>query len=134
MKNEEQNDPVWNLLENASEQKASPMFSRDVMRSIRLEAQETTPWWEKLLSPAPVFGTLATAAACVAFIVFSENPETNTPIPVVAEQSISTEQGVAILAETVSSEDDFSDLLDPLSLMASNDVDLLSDFEMLMEL
>lgn len=134
MKHEENNDPVWDLLNNASEQKAGPMFSRDVMRNIRLEKQDTSSWWERILRPAPIAGTLAVATACVALVFFSPDstaPEAGT---IATSETFSTEQGFAALTEMVSTEDEFSDLIDPLSLVASNDMDLLSDFEMLMEL
>ncbi|MGJ8671349.1 hypothetical protein [Rubritalea sp.] len=134
MNHNENNDPVWKLLDHASEQKASSLFSRDVMRDIRLEEQESQSWWKKLLSPAPIVGTLATAAACIALVLSSQAPEALTPTPVAHAETMSSEQGFDALADTVAANDDLSYLIDPLSLVASYDVDLIADYEMLMDL
>ncbi|MFC5051241.1 hypothetical protein ACFPK9_11550 [Rubritalea spongiae] len=134
MNTNENNDPVWKLLENASEQKASPLFSRNVMRDVRQEEQLSKPWWKKLLSPAPVIGTLTTAAACVALIISTQPTEVPYAPPVAQTETISADQGLNALADTIPTDDSFSDLIDPLSLVASSDIELLSDFEMLMEL
>ena len=40
MNNTPENDPAWDLLGKASKQEAGEMFSRNVLRSIRLEEQE----------------------------------------------------------------------------------------------
>ena len=134
MTNDQDNDPVWKLLEHASEQKAGPMFSRDVMRSVRLEPQKT--WWQKLLQPAPVMGGLTAAAACVALILLSPEPESPQAPAQVADsvEQLTTEQGFDAIAQSLSPEDDLHDLIDPLSMMSTNDIDLLNDFELLMEL
>ncbi len=134
MQHEDNNDPVWDLLNKASDQKAGPMFSRDVMRSIRLEEQDASSWWSKLLRPTPVLGTLATAAACVALVLFAPDSSSPEVEALANSESFSTEQGFAALTEMVTADDELSDLIDPLSLVASNDAELLSDFEMLMEL
>ena len=133
MNNTSENDPAWDLLGKASKQEASEMFSRNVLRSIRLEEQETTAWWKRLLSPAPIVGTLATAAACVALIIStpSTNPET-VPSPV-AHQPTAAES-FAELSEAYLSNDELDTVISPISLIATYDTDSLSDLDLFMDL
>ncbi|MFC4993145.1 hypothetical protein [Rubritalea tangerina] len=125
-------EPVWDLLDNASTQKADPMFAKNVMRSIRLEETPATPWWKKCLSPAPVVGTLATAAACVALILTqqSSTPE-KSPETLVAT---STEDSFEEVTASYSASEDFDDIISPISLIASNDTNSLSEIDLFLEL
>ena len=133
MNNTPENDPAWDLLGKASKQEASEMFSRNVLRSIRLEAQETIPWWKRLLTPAPIVATLATAAACVALIIStpSTTPET-VPSSVVHQPTAA--ESFAELSEAYLSNDEFDTVISPISLIATYDTGSLSDIDLFLEL
>lgn len=130
MHKDPENDPVWDLLGNASQQEAGPMFSRDVMRSIRLEQQQAPAWWQRILRPAPVVGTLATAAACVALVFFATTEQPSEVKPVVA-QSDFDESSLGEIAAIFDANDELDDLISPISLLASNDL-VLEDYEAFM--
>ena len=133
MNNLPENDPTWDLLGKASKQEAREMFSRDVLRSIRLEEQESTPWWKRLLTPVPIVGTLATAAACVALII-STPSTTPEAVPSVAVHQPSAAESFAELAEAYLSNDELDNVISPISLVATYDTDSLSDLDLFLEL
>lgn len=121
------NDPAWDLLGNASQQKANPMFSRDVMRSIRLDLQQPASWWQRILRPAPITGTLTTAAACVALALLppTEQPEKDRSI---VAQSDENTISLGDIADIFDSSDELDDIICPIDLLASNDL-VLQDYE-----
>ena len=127
MNKDPENDPVWDLLGNASKQEANPMFSRDVMRSIRLDEQDSVSWWQRILRPAPIFGSLATAAACVALVFYTQTEQPSSPESIVAQQETSSDS-FSEIADIFDASDDLDDLISPISLIASNDVDF-QEFE-----
>jgi hypothetical protein len=97
-----ENDAVWNLLEEASPVEASPRFTDDTLRRIRLESEIPTPWWKSLLSPKPVIATLVTAAAAVVIVVSlpDQSPEVAEPVakaagPIPAEDWENLEDNLA---------------------------------------
>ena len=107
-----ESDAVWNLLDQVPTKSAGARFADDTVRATRL-VTNTTPWWVRLLSPAPLAG-LATAAAALAFAVVSLMEPASQP----AQQAVlNSPQAVAIqdIAETetliaaVDQLDDFSD-------------------------
>lgn len=132
MNNTPENDPAWELLGKASKQEASPMFSRNVLRSIRLEEQEATPWWKRLLTPAPIVATLATAAACVALIISTQSTTPET-VPTIAQQPTAAESFAEISA-VYNSNDDLDSVISPISLIATYDTDSLGDFDLFLDL
>ena len=132
MNNTPENDPAWELLGKASKQEASPMFSRNVLRSIRLEEQEATPWWKRLLTPTPIVATLATAAACVAFIISTQSTTPETA-PTIAQQPTAAESFAEISA-VYNSNDDLDSVISPISLIATYDTDSLGDFDLFLDL
>ncbi len=111
-----ENDAVWKLLDEAAPITAGPRFVDDTVRAMRL-ADDEKPWWQRLLSPAPLAG-LAAATAALAFAIVSltgpTDPAPVTMVPVATQESL---QAVAIqeIAETetliaaVDHLDDFSD-------------------------
>lgn len=127
-----ENDPAWDLLGKASKQEASEMFSRNVLRSIRLEEQETTAWWKRLFTPAPIVATLATTAACVALII---STQTTTPeaAPTIAQQPTVAESFAEISA-VFNSNDELDSVISPISLIATYDTDSLSDLDLFLDL
>lgn len=127
MNNNSDNDPAWKLLDKASTQQADEMFSRNVMRSIRQQEQES--WWKTLLQPTPVFATLATAAACIALVITTQ---TNTVDS--SQHSIATtpEESFEQLAAEYQAHDDFDDLISPIALVATNDSDMLNNLDIFM--
>ena len=75
-----ENDAVWNLLDEASPTEASPRFTADTLRRVRLEASSPAPWWKRLLSPKPLIASAATTAAALAFVAtFPEQPSPAAP-------------------------------------------------------
>ncbi len=133
MNDSPENDPTWDLLNKASKQEASEMFSRNVLRSIRLEEQEAAPWWKRLLSPAPIVGTLATAAACVALIISTQTTAPETTTDSVAQQPTAAES-FAELSEVSPDNDELDSVISPISLVASYDTGSLSDLDLFLEL
>jgi hypothetical protein len=137
MNNTPENDPAWDLLGKASKQEASPMFSRNVLRAIRLEEQEATPWWKRSLTPAPIVGTLATAtaaaAACVALIISTPSTAPETA-PSVATHQPTTAENFAELAEVYFSNDELDSVISPISLIATSDSESFNDLDLFLEL
>ncbi|MGJ8655032.1 MAG: hypothetical protein ACSHX6_01175 [Akkermansiaceae bacterium] len=80
--NELENDAVWTLLDNTEESspvQASPMFSRNVMREIRLQHQDApVSFWQRIFAPKfnKVALTLGATAVC-ALIVTTMTSEHN---------------------------------------------------------
>ena len=106
-------DAVWKLLDQAPPKTAGARFADDTVRAARL-SMEITPWWGRLLSPAPLAG-FAAATAALAFAVISlVGP---TPGSGIQTAVLDSPQAVAIqdIAETetliaaVDQLDDFSD-------------------------
>jgi hypothetical protein len=70
------NDPVWDLLDQAPTPKAGPLFARNVMREIRIGEDSPAPWWRRLLAPVPLTAGAVAAAAAFAIIVAIDRPDT----------------------------------------------------------
>jgi len=137
------NDPVWDLLEQSERPEAGAMFSRNVMREIRLSQHTPTPWWKKLLSPKPALTTLAAAAcAVIAVPMFLSEPVT----PVVVTPPVSNTPDVVAapsdsLLEEIASVEDLAPLYqavldmpvdefaDHMMIAAANDPSMLDDAE-----
>lgn len=117
-------DPVWDLLDAASKQEPSPLFSRNVMRAIRLET-EHVPLWKRMLSPRPALASLAAVAACttITLAILQQQPDSTnvTPSPVVSSASSpDTSQASAIdqIASEYNVPEDLDDIIDPLMLIS----------------
>ena len=114
-------DPVWNLLEDAPLQEPGPRFAQDLVRRARLEGQGSNPWWKALLSPKPLVGMAAASCACAAIIVSLPN-ETSDPTPVAVNSPALTDDW----------EENFADeLANELLTSAADDPSLLSDSEII---
>jgi len=72
-----ENDSVWKLLDHATPVSPSPRFVDDTVRAARLAGQ-TSPWWKRLLTPAPLAG-MAAATAALVFAVISLHGSGNSP-------------------------------------------------------
>jgi len=114
-------DPSWDLLQHASKQTADPMFAKNIMRSIRLEDAEQSPWWKSLLTPRLSIAAL-TAISCIAILAITLNPTTKqsnpiadstTPTPTQTEQPAIDD--VAISYDTPETLDE---IIDPLMLIS----------------
>lgn len=109
-----ESDAVWKLLDQAPPITAGLRFMDETVRAARLDAQ-AKPWWSRLfLSPAPLAG-LAAGAAAVAFSVISwvgNSPESD---PQLADLDSSHAYAIQEIAETetliaaLDQLDDFSD-------------------------
>jgi hypothetical protein len=115
-------DPVWDVVDQARPQDAGPLFSRNVMREIRLSEQETRSWWKGLFGPKPLaFGGLAAAAAFA--ILLSWNPGSTPSTPGLADDDPApTEVQLAELDEELNQE---------LLIAAAEDPSLFSDEQLL---
>jgi len=70
-----QEDAVWKLLSEAKPMETSPAFTQNVLRAVRQSGtQESTTWWNKLLSPKVALP--ACAALALALIIGLQSPET----------------------------------------------------------
>ena len=77
--NDWENDPVWQLVEEAKPSEAGPFFVRNVMRGVRLAVENPVRWWQRLLRPKPLLAGALGAAAAVAIIVTLNSGDTNPP-------------------------------------------------------
>jgi len=108
-----ESDAVWRLLDQAQPKTASARFADDTVRTARLFV-EPKAWWSRLLSPAPLAG-LAAAAAALTFAVVSLVGPSSRPVTQIA--MLDSPQAIVIqdIAETetllaaVDHLDDFSD-------------------------
>jgi len=74
--NDWENDPVWDLVDQAQAPEANPLFVRDVMREVRLSSETRRPWWKPLLAPRPILvGSLAAMAVALLIAVGPEQPD-----------------------------------------------------------
>ena len=106
---DEQNDPSWDLLKYASQQEAGPMFSRDVLRAVRLSEEVKTPWWKSLLQAKAVLvsGALAVCALLFVPLMMDSTPQGHTPSGAVVQQPTEAiEQEVALSEADLLIEDD----------------------------
>ena len=115
-------DPLWHLLNNASEQKTKPSFSRNVIRLVEVDKK---PWWNQLLRPAPVLGTLTAATACVTLIVLSQPDDTAQTAPKITHTA---EERFEELASSIETDEELDSLMNPISLVVFSDTDL-GDFD-----
>ena len=114
-------DPVWNLFDEAPLQEPGPRFAQDLVRRARLEGQGGNPWWKALSSPKPLIGMATAACACAAIIVSIPN-ETSDPAPVVVNPPVLTDDWEENFAD---------DLANELLTSAADDPTLLSDSEII---
>lgn len=115
-------DPVWNLLDEAPVQEPSPRFAQDLVRQARLEGQGSTPWWKTLFSPKPLIGVATAACACVALVLSFPGESTADPEPIAAAPPAQTDDWEENFADALASE---------LLTSAAEDPSLLSDSEII---
>lgn len=99
--NDPDHDEVWNLLAQAPPPDASPRFAQDTVRAARL-MEPPSPWWKKLLRPAPLAG-LAAASAAIAIAVTSipsSNPANDQGGTSVTHQAPTSTESIQEIAET----------------------------------
>ena len=71
-----ENDPVWDLVDQAQSPKVNPLFVRNVMREVRLFNETRRPWWQQLLTPKPILaGSLAALAVAILIVVGPDQPD-----------------------------------------------------------
>ncbi len=102
-----ESDAVWKLLDQAPPKSAGARFADDTVRAARL-AEETKPWWSRLLSPAPLAGFAAATAAltfAVISLVGTTTPSLDSPQAVAIQDIAETETLIAAVDQL----DDFSD-------------------------
>ncbi len=119
---------LWDLLEERSPgPEPSPFFSRNVLREIRIEEEQSSPgtsFWKNLLHPSRLVVSGLTALAVVSLIL--TNPFADSPSkPSLADQS-GSETTWSEEAPTLE-----SNLEAELLLLAANSPDLFSDEEVI---
>ena len=112
-------DPVWDLVDRAQPPEASPLFSRNVMREIRVLGDYSVPWWKRLLTSKPLIASGLAAAAAVAILISVNN---GNPTPGLANSNPVAEPAIAALDEELDQE---------LLIAAANDPSLFSDEQLL---
>lgn len=79
----EKDDPVWKLLENATQTEPGPYFTRRVMRDVKALADNPSRRWfadfVSNLSPRVAFPALAAAAAVALAVTFGFQGEKELP-------------------------------------------------------
>ena len=137
--NNNQESKTWNLLDQASKQEASPMFSRNVVREIRLSEQTSNLWCSKLFIK-PLIGCGA-VSTCILFALFASptlpqpNQSTPTSGAVVAQDSTPGELVETAVATSKTSIEEISiylgdeELSGEMLLAFVENPDLLSDEE-----
>lgn len=111
-------DPVWDVVDQAQPPEASPLFSRNVMREIRL-LEAPTPWWKRFLASKPLIASSLAAAAAVAILI-AVNP--NDPASGITDGSTPDSATVAALHDELDQE---------LLIAAAEDPSLFSDEQLL---
>jgi hypothetical protein len=113
MKNEEQDD-LWDLLGKLPDPKASPFFSRNVLRAVRSEDKRPEGFiaWLRARWVAPV--ALAGAAAAVALMLSGQKPVQSHPSLAPVDE----------IADTVLAHADYSVIADLEELLAADTTSL----------
>ena len=108
-----ENDAVWKLLDLAPPATAGPRFVDDTVRAARLAGQ-ASPWWSRILRPAPLTGLAAATALLVVSLIGLLDPSRDSGAdPAFADSEQAAE--IQEIAETealiaaVEHLDDFSD-------------------------
>ena len=73
--NDWENDPVWNLVDEAKPRQAGPLFVRNVMREVRLMDETPVRWWQQLLTPKPILAGSLGALAVAILIAVNGGPQ-----------------------------------------------------------
>lgn len=122
----QEQDPVWDLLGKASKREADPMFSRNVMRSIRLEDDKPT-LWQRLFSPVSALTAVAGVAACAVVAILSMNPAENNeqtanyPKPLTANTEVMFDE----IAKSYDVPKDMDEIIAPVSFTQNDDTQLI---------
>jgi len=69
---QEQNDPVWNMLGEASSREPSAFFARNIVREARLQETATVSWGSRLAAFFTPTKLALGAAACACALVASQ--------------------------------------------------------------
>lgn len=113
-----EDDALWDLLGEASSPEASPLFSRNVMREVRLQKQGSPSFWQLLTRPQAIGGA-ALAVVLAIFTIILMTPPSSAP-EAVADSDSAVELEV--------SEDSLdSYLTEELLLVAADEPALFSD-------
>ena len=84
-KNQWEDDPVWELLDESDSAKAAPLFVANVMRKLRLSCEEKRRWWRLPALARPLLA--ASAATIIAILIISFNHDAPTTTKAHADPS-----------------------------------------------
>lgn len=68
-----ENDALWSLLGEGSQLQANPLFSRNVMREVRLSEQKPTSFWQLLFRPKHALGAAILGVLAIALLILASN-------------------------------------------------------------
>lgn len=114
----DEKDALWQLLGESSPQQASPLFSRNILRKIRLQ-EEAKPFWKKFFRPQFVLPVTAASLIALACVPLLTSPDASSPETV--SGSLVTEQPSTLV----------SYLDEELLLAAADEPSLFSDDEVI---
>lgn len=77
---DERDDQIWALLGEAAPPLAGAMFSRQIMRTIRMQAHDPQPWWRRLIAPLAVSAATAACGIVIGFSYASNQGDTTTAV------------------------------------------------------
>lgn len=104
-----ESDAVWSLLKQAPAPVASGRFTDETVRQARLGEQHP-PWWQRILSPAPLAGfAAATAAIAITVIGYSSSVQKQATQAAIASHAIEEIADAEMLLAAVDHLDEFSD-------------------------
>lgn len=118
---------LWDLLGKSSPTEASPLFSQNVVREIRIQehnSEQKLSFWQKLLVPRYAFPAALAATALAAVLLWNPSQDSATSSQIA--QNVDSE---LIPMEIASSLE--SSLESELLIAAANTPDLFSDEEVI---
>lgn len=74
-----ENDEVWELLQNSPSPQASPLFSRNIMRDIRLDESSSQSFWARFSWPRLIFPAALTVLIAIGFLSLNSPQPLNSP-------------------------------------------------------
>ena len=68
-----ENDPMWELLDEARTAEVDPFFVSKVMREVRLSSERTLPWWKVPMVVRPLLAGSMVTLVAILLIALSDD-------------------------------------------------------------
>lgn len=120
-----QDQELWELLGNTSSPEASSLFSRNVVREIRLQKSDSPAkqsFWHSLLSPRVLVPSALAALALGGALLWNPRTPDSTPVALSGENEAISQEVASSLESSLESE---------LLLAAADTPELFSDEEVI---